>query len=243
MVLTGNYLYGEEGLAIGNRESGTFAVKRCALPCPVTLKREGRGRWHHLIRELEKALPRVTACRRSRVTLPSHVRRGGDKPRYAQRRPGLPPRRHRRADLQRPGRRLRSTKAGAPTPATHTRLSPVRWEGCDPLNEGRGSHPGDTCRCCRRPVRRCSLNEGRGSHPGDTHQRITPTRRPCPAQRRPGLPPRRHAALPRSIPPRRHSTRLRRRTRSSSLNEGRGSHPGDTISGSVARRPWRLGRH
>ena len=43
-------------------ESGTFAVKRCALPCPFTVKREGRGRWHDLIRELEKAFPGVTAA-------------------------------------------------------------------------------------------------------------------------------------------------------------------------------------
>ena len=37
-------------------EAGTFAVKQCALPCPFTVKREGRGRWHDLIRKLEKRL-------------------------------------------------------------------------------------------------------------------------------------------------------------------------------------------
>ena len=86
------------------------------------------------------------------------------------------------------------------------------------LNEGRGSHPGDTWVDGQRQVSLRPLNEGRGSHPGDTsppsaHRAglsrrstkagaLTPaTHTPrcgarsnrLTAQRRPGLSPRRHA--------------------------------------------------
>ena len=85
----------------------------------------------------------------------------------------------------------RSTKAGAETPATlggGAECHPLRI----PLNEGRGRDPGDT------PIEVASspsgsLNEGRGRDPGDTI-------RPCTKYQRPRIP----------------------------LNEGRGRDPGDT---------------
>ena len=71
---------------------------------------------------------------------------------------------------------FRSTKAGAETPATPSRILRT---GCtisfQPLNEGRGRDPGDT-----RPSALiagsvtpdvASLNEGRGRDPGDTANR------------------------------------------------------------------------
>ena len=88
---------------------------------------------------------------------------------------------------------MRSTKAGAETPATPvTPTCPT--PGSSALNEGRGRDPGDTaigeadrvimegaqrrpgprprrhaCRNCRRPgSRNHALNEGRGRDPGDT---------------------------------------------------------------------------
>ena len=62
---------------------------------------------------------------------------------------------------------VRSTKAGARTPAT-PRRSGRRTSRRGALNEGRGANPGDT-RCRGRP-RPCPapLNEGRGANPGDT---------------------------------------------------------------------------
>ena len=67
----------------------------------------------------------------------------------AQRRPGREPRRHLQrwqpCDID----RLRSTKAGARTPATRRRRNADR-RNRHPLNEGRGANPGDT----RRPAGR-----------------------------------------------------------------------------------------
>ena len=88
------------------------------------------------------------------------------------------------------------------------------------LNEGRGSHPGDTPGDGRLTstshgdtiATRLPLNEGRGSHPGDTRlDRGRWDAGGC-AQRRPGLPPRRHgesctgrrAQRRPGLPPRRH---------------------------------------
>ena len=208
----------------------------------------------------------------------------------AQRRPGFAPRRHRGRGARGGGASRRSTKAGVRTPATHdvgdgeergdlprstkagvrTPATPQSATSLSPrsktLNEGRGSHPGDTPvghesvteveDAQRRPGfaprrhRPCSvngrryapaLNEGRGSHPGDTLCAVVDTLGTFFAQRRPGFAPRRHpeslhrisnsvAAQRRpGFAPRRHTATpspSRRGTRS--LNEGRGSHPGDT---------------
>ena len=96
------------------------------------------------------------------------------------------------------GRRSRSTKAGASTPATPT--FDIRLRGDQlfhgTLNEGRGINPGDT-RVDRWRISHalaCPLNEGRGINPGDTTRRISVGAFPiahC-AQRRPGHQPRRH---------------------------------------------------
>ena len=86
---------------------------------------------------------------------------------------------------------FRSTKAGASTPATpRPPRSPLGAHAA--LNEGRGINPGDTpCHpSTARP--RNPLNEGRGINPGDTQAASEPTGRSCNAQRRPGHQPRRH---------------------------------------------------
>ena len=91
----------------------------------------------------------------------------------------------------------RSTKAEARTPATPVR--PGRYQ----VGPGRAQRrPGHAPRrhlpsvtADQIPSR--TLNEGRGTHPGDTLSSVT---RPLPAriaQRRPGHAPRRHVALPR----------------------------------------------
>ena len=162
----------------------------------------------------------------------------------AQRRPGREPRRHdrgRRLDLR---RAVRSTKAGARTPAT--RRLPRRWCRCAAaLNEGRGANPGDTCspssadasRCIaqRRPgreprrhprraraagPRRAALNEGRGANPGDTRGpavllSLLGGRSTKAGARTPATQP---GAAPRRMDP-------------PALNEGRGANPGDTGGG------------
>ena len=108
----------------------------------------------------------------------------------------------------------RSTKAGARTPATRAKRCSRMRRG-PALNEGRGTHPGDTMSVFPPHTDATALNEGRGTHPGDTraghadagwHVRSTKagartpaTRRsalcsvaPMSAQRRPGHAPRRH---------------------------------------------------
>ena len=112
---------------------------------------------------------------------------------HAQRRPGHAPRRH----------------AGPPP----------RARSAEPLNEGRGTHPGDTRRrpagpCCSAPT----LNEGRGTHPGDTLRRSWRAACPCGRSTKAG------ARTPATPPPRARSAERSRRA----LNEGRGTHPGDT---------------
>ena len=162
--------------------------------------------------------------------------------RIAQRRPGHAPRRH-APDVPdvHPTQGARSTKAGARTPATPG-LPGAPYAGSFALNEGRGTHPGDTWRRpgpfgrLRRP-----LNEGRGTHPGDTHSSIAIASTPILAQRRPGHAPRRHVYYKFSgfqvfgaqrrpgHAPRRHPVVPRIiRDRGGALNEGRGTHPGDT---------------
>ena len=86
----------------------------------------------------------------------------------------------------------RSTKAGAPTPATPTGYQPMPSRPIA-LNEGRGSNPGDTPRRTTQRRGRIPLNEGRGSNPGDTRSAGDASRLVDHAQRRPGLQPRRHA--------------------------------------------------
>ena len=134
----------------------------------------------------------------------------------AQRRPGPQPRRHPGNDLRYGTLLLRSTKAGASTPATPicrspasaTRLALNEGRGLNPgdtapsghrcsqttsLNEGRGLNPGDTRRSPACRSRTAPLNEGRGLNPGDTVSAMQAVS--CPvtsAQRRPGPQPRRH---------------------------------------------------
>ena len=138
----------------------------------------------------------------------------------AQRRPGHQPRRHVEAHRHDQRARLRSTKAGASTPATHSSARPA---GTHPststtpatltsaqLDEGRGINPGDTNFRRNRTGRpstealNVALAQGRGINPGDTRAdarrdnpgdtaqtRITATAF-YDAQRRPGHQPRRH---------------------------------------------------
>ena len=91
------------------------------------------------------------------------------------------------------GRRGRSTKAGARTPAT--RWQTIPGDGLfGSLNQGRGANPGDTrspgpaSPGCRKP-----LNEGRGANPGDTPASVRRRSGRGRAQPRPGREPRRHA--------------------------------------------------
>ncbi len=173
--------------------------------------------------------------------------------RSAQRRPGHAPRRH--VHLVELGVRLevRSTKAGARTPATppgHQPASPPS----PALNEGRGTHPGDTDRAMSAFARRASLNEGRGTHPGDTivrsqgHQggthRSTKAGARTPATHAPGGQGRVYrASRSTKAGARTPATRWCRRNRcgpGGTLNEGRGTHPGDTGPPAVV--GWGAGR-
>ena len=146
--------------------------------------------------------------------------------RPGERRPGLSPRRHGRD--RHAGHPLRSTKAGALTPATPALrgmrpCSAQRRPGLSPRRHGLGprhaTKAGALTPATPLPFhRRQSLNEGRGSHPGDTGALNPQSLDVGPiAQRRPGLSPRRHCA-----------GRSGRGAGRGPLNEGRGSHPGDT---------------
>ena len=112
--------------------------------------------------------------------------------------------------------RVRSTKAGALTPATPRRLPSTR-----------------------RPCR--TLNEGRGSHPGDTTSYRNNSQNQIDAQRRPGLSPRRHPGKPSGSgtpntsaqrSPGSHPGDTASRTSTAGPRRGAqrrpGSHPGDT---------------
>ena len=138
-----------------------------------------RKRWYP---ECGSALRPGVEPRRHTVVIPPPGRDPipGRDPSCVQRRPGVEPRRHARG-----------------TPRT-------RHAG-PPLNEGRGSNPGDTCGRggpCRRGS--APLNEGRGSNPGDTVAGVRRARHEEDAQRRPGVEPRRHpldaVGEPRLIP-------------------------------------------
>ena len=137
----------------------------------------------------------------------------------------------------------RSTKAGGRTPATRVvRGGPVAPHRRRSTKAG-GRTPATRVDHDLVPTRRHTLNEGRGSNPGDT---LNPTNSTAnvfeTAQRRPGVEPRRHIAPDPtcgSVLPR--STKAGGRTpatlsrcsvpgmpRLPTLNEGRGSNPGDT---------------
>ena len=110
---------------------------------------------------------------------------------HAQRRPGREPRRHMVDRAGVPGAVVRSTKAGARTPATPA------GPGLGTAGRSRSTKAGARTPATRRrrtpaaPTPR-TLNEGRGANPGDTW-RARPIPPPCcVAQRRPGREPRRH---------------------------------------------------
>ena len=164
-----------------------------------------------------------------------------------QRRPGVEPRRHPRHVAQVGGIVGRSTKAGGRTPATRNpRLRPSRRP--TPLNEGRGSNPGDTTKSPTVAPEGMIAQRRPGVEPR-RHQLWTPTTSSGPrhAQRRPGVEPRRHPLhVRRRVRPYCRSTKAGGRTPATpghadkcaathhALNEGRGSNPGDT---SPSRRP------
>ena len=110
----------------------------------------------------------------------------------AQRRPGRTPRRHAVRPLHHHVAPVRSTKAGAHTPATRIRHR-RRPPRTGPLNEGRGAHPGDTLPM---PSQLSSLphrSTKAGAHTPATrlrHLQIPDMSKN--AQRRPGRTPRRH---------------------------------------------------
>ena len=153
--------------------------------------------------------------------------------------PGDTPQLHGLAELD----LARSTKAGAETPATHE-MRPKEENLPDSLNEGRGRDPGDTAAAFTY-MYSCESAQRR---PGPR-----PRRHGCMqllkcsifcAQRRPGPRPRRHLYLIERMffrmvrstkagaeTPATRSTPEGYRNRPSSLNEGRGRDPGDTIVG------------
>ena len=160
----------------------------------------------------------------------------------AQRRPGREPRRHARGGGQQRHGLVRSTKAGARTPATpadgraaatlcrrstkagaRTPATPPLYAAhCHPSFAQRrpGREPRrHLLRCIRRPARCRSLNEGRGANPGDTSDKLQ----------------RRVVDLARSTKagartPATPSVRSTSPPASTSLNEGRGANPGDTAA-------------
>ena len=160
----------------------------------------------------------------------------------AQRRPGPKPRRHNACSARFQLTRLRSTKAGAKTPATHDH------ELCQHHQPDRAQRrPGPKPRRHNSPFR-CELAPGITAQrrPGPKPRRHQPMRTGCmkinPAQRRPGPKPRRHLpavcivqlARLRSTKAGAKTPATRQRVVSislvvTSLNEGRGQNPGDTI--------------
>ena len=144
--------------------------------------------------------------------------------------PGLPPRRH----LKPIGRSPRSTKAGASTPATHCWVDGV----------SRSTKASTPTRVRVQPLRCLRSTKAGASTPATPARGRRSYRGLCIAQRRPGLPPRRHRLAPDchygawrrpaqrrpGLPPRRHEVYVGsiRWARVQALNEGRGFHPGDT---------------
>ena len=92
---------------------------------------------------------------------------------------------------------FRSTKAGARTPATRPMGGRARRWGST-LNEGRGTHPGDTCIPPGSPLPfGPSIAQRRPGHAPRRHSGITAPmwRQIFTAQRRPGHAPRRHSPV------------------------------------------------
>ena len=121
----------------------------------------------------------------------------------AQRRPGFEPRRHYLRPHRSVGRKRRAQRRPGFEPRRHISV-PFLTEppAHDPLNEGRGSNPGDTpdveAHVAALVSALAPLNEGRGSNPGDTRavglcRGFGVDRH---AQRRPGFEPRRHQHEP-----------------------------------------------
>ena len=141
---------------------------------------------------------------------------------FAQRRPGPRPRRHSDRQVNSFAALLRSTKAGAETPATLPHRCTIRCRDSS-LNEGRGRDPGDTCPQLWQPHGPTPLNEGRGRDPGDTRSKRTGDTADLSRSTKAGA----------ETPATRESNP--RCTRGgSALNEGRGRDPGDTRT---AKRP------
>ena len=110
----------------------------------------------------------------------------------AQRRPGFESRRHATRARARSHSRPPLNEGRGSNPGD-TRLPIGGGTTAVALNEGRGSNPGDTPRPWWRLARsRSSLNEGRGSNPGDTLALIVGETLTLLAQRRPGFESRRH---------------------------------------------------
>ncbi len=110
----------------------------------------------------------------------------------AQRRPGHAPRRHAPWPTAGTAAAYVAQRRPGHAPRRHALSSGAAPPRARPLNEGRGTHPGDTPRGRRGQSGLRPLNEGRGTHPGDTCSRRRSTRVMGPAQRRPGHAPRRH---------------------------------------------------
>ena len=100
------------------------------------------------------------------------------------------------------GHRARSTKAGVRTPATPAPSARRPSRQRAPLNEGRGSNPGDTMQaaCPVAQSRQSSFAQRRPGFEPRRHPRSAAVRRqthlPTCAQRRPGFEPRRHPSAP-----------------------------------------------
>ena len=135
---------------------------------------------------------------------------------HAQRRPGREPRRH--AEFARAiQERLRSTKAGARTPATPG-VRPVRVACGAALNEGRGANPGDT------PHRRgAAVGSGRRSTKAGARTPATPVDTANPSTCTTIRSTKAGARTPATRPPGRPAD-----SAPDPLNEGRGANPGDT---------------
>ncbi len=183
----------------------------------------------------------------------------------AQRRPGHAPRRHMDPRHVTSVGHLRSTKAGARTPATRSasghplgsaprstkagartpatlRPAPSRIRTLMPRSTKAGARtPATRFGSGSGTAARSALNEGRGTHPGDTRRRRVSRPRRVLAQRRPGHAPRRHRNGKRTVglafdrstkagarTPATLTSRSKSLLRAESLNEGRGTHPGDT---------------
>ena len=136
----------------------------------------------------------------------------------AQRRPGFEPRRHMTSGYFDRGIGGVAQRRPGFEPRRHPRCARPAHCFTTPLNEGRGSNPGDTSyQLCSRSGQD-SAQRRPGFEPRRHASSVQPvSAHPMAAQRRPGFEPRRHEC---------RATRTRSLT--GPLNEGRGSNPGDT---------------